>query len=109
MIKRTPVMNEQERKSLHHALRRDVKQCSAGEAGELGCTPEEDAELLADGWQQRFVADERMGRDAVETYGTLGYEVRLVPLNTAHLGEQCGGCEMVLKKYSVVYTRRRIG
>lgn len=66
-----------------------------------------DPELTAKGWEQRFIADPRMARDAVDTYGDLGYEVKLVPLKLDTLKDECSGCKAILKQFSTVYTRRR--
>ncbi len=38
-----------------------------------------EADLLAQGWQRCFVADEPRLSEAVATYRDLGYEVKLLP------------------------------
>ncbi len=66
-----------------------------------------DPRLVAEGWERRFIADDRMARDAVETYGQLGYEVRLEPFDLGALGEECAGCRDLLKRFKMVYVRKQ--
>lgn len=75
--------------------------------GALGCILPPDAKLLAAGWERRFIADPRMTRDAVDTYSDLGYEVKLQPLNTDRVLDQCSGCKAMLESFNEVYTRKR--
>ncbi len=71
-----------------------------------GCT-QSDESLVAEGWERRYLADPRMAREAEENYSILGYEVKLQPLETAGIPEQCEGCSAVLQKFVVVYTKKR--
>jgi hypothetical protein len=73
----------------------------------LGCTLPPDAKMTAEGWERRFIADARMARDAVDTYTQLGYEVRLEPIDTDGLKDECSGCKALFKQFSAVYTRKR--
>jgi hypothetical protein len=71
-----------------------------------GCSAPPNPKLIAEGWERRFVADARMAREAKDTYAQLGYEVKLESLVTSYLKEECTGCHILLKDFSVVYTRR---
>jgi len=72
----------------------------------LGCTLPPDPELMAQGWQRRFIADPRMARDAVDNYHELGYEVKLEPVSLEHLKDECSACRTILERFQTVYTRR---
>ena len=82
--------------------------CSNGDAQLSACAIPADAALVADGWVRRFIADLRMARDAQNTYQELGYEVRLEPMNAAHLKEECNGCRVLFKQFCAVYTRKKL-
>lgn len=73
----------------------------------LGCTLPADPQLLADGWQRRFIADARMAREAEDSYTELGYEVRLEPISLDGLKDECSGCKAVLERFNAVYTRKK--
>ncbi|MFQ5706609.1 MAG: hypothetical protein ACE5HO_04120 [bacterium] len=81
--------------------------CSNRSTNILGCTIPADPELLAAGWERRFIADARMARDAIDTYGDLGYEVRLEPIDPEGLRDECSGCKVLFKHFSAVYTRKK--
>ena len=53
-----------------------------------------------------FVADQRMAKDAFESYTQLGYEVQLEPLGESALQDECSECHLILRQFSVVYTRK---
>jgi len=75
-------------------------------AGSSGCPIPEDPKLIADGWVSRFFGDARMARDSAETYEMMKHEVRLEPIDTSNLKENCEGCEPAFKNFFVVYTRK---
>lgn len=66
----------------------------------------EDKTLLKDGWERRFIADERMARESEAMYLDLGYEVKRVPFDSSSMPDNCNGCEIVVKKFYVLYTRK---
>lgn len=72
----------------------------------MGCVTPPDPDLLARGWERRFIADARMAREAEESYRALGFEVRLEPLRTDDMNDACRGCEALLQQFKVVYTRK---
>jgi len=66
-------------------------------------TPEQ---LLAQGWQRGFVADEPRLGEAVETYIELGFEVVLLPYTGE--GPECSEClAREPDRCKVIYIRRR--
>ncbi len=81
--------------------------CNNRHETSIGCTLPPDAKLTADGWEHRFIADERMARDAIDTYTALGYEVRLEPVNTTSLREECSGCKSLFAQFTAIYTRKK--
>lgn len=66
----------------------------------------EDEILLKEGWERKFIADERMARESEAMYLELGYEVKRVPFDTSIMPDNCQGCEIVVKKFCVLYTRK---
>ncbi len=73
--------------------------------GDLQVRP--DPELLAEGWEYRFVADAQRAAEAVQLYAELGYEVRVVSAQPADWNEECEGCQLVaLLDFQTIYTRK---
>jgi hypothetical protein len=75
-------------------------------AGETDAT---EAELLAAGWERRFVAEEPRLSESAGLYRSLGFEVALRPLGEADLtAEDCTECfKADPARFRVIYTRRR--
>jgi hypothetical protein len=56
------------------------------------------------GWQRRFIADEPRLTEAVEMYNSLGFEVRLEPIEIDT--DDCTECMRAnQEKYKVIYTK----
>jgi hypothetical protein len=69
---------------------------------------EADPELLAAGWERRFVADRQRASEAMELYEQLGYEVCTRALGPHELGDECEDCKLVaLLQFQTIYTRKR--
>ncbi len=83
-----------------------LKSCHNENGNYLGCTIPPDPQLIADGWERRFIADARMARDASDSYRELGYEVRLEPVDAEGLKDECAGCKALFAKFHAVYTRK---
>jgi hypothetical protein len=74
-------------------------------------------ELVAEGWERRFVATEPRLRESVELYQEIGFDVLLEPLPTEDEAKGAGceesGCtacfEVYRERYKVIYTRAREG
>jgi hypothetical protein len=68
---------------------------------------EGDPELLADGWERRFMADAERAREAVELYEELGYEVRSEAVRAEDVADDCEDCQLLmLLKFQTIYTRK---
>jgi hypothetical protein len=64
-----------------------------------------DTELLRDGWEACFVADEPRLSEAVETYREIGFDVRLQPVRLD--GEACTDCMRCEPgRFQMIYVRR---
>lgn len=84
---------------------------------QAGCPPKNgadgfeiasDADLIARGWQRRFLADPVRAREATELYASLGYEVKAHKLTPAEFGPLCGQCPALsCLSYVMIYTRRK--
>ena len=67
-----------------------------------------DSELVAQGWERRFITDSLRSREMVELYTELGYEVHLEPLDQQEFSEECEDCALVaLLKFATLYTRKK--
>jgi hypothetical protein len=77
-------------------------------SGISGCTCKDEAQLTADGWERRYVADQRAAVEAETNYRQLGFEVKLVPLDPESLRDECSDCKAVIGDYRIVFTRRRV-
>lgn len=68
---------------------------------------EPDPELVAQGWERRFMADARRAKEAVELYKEMGYEVHTQPVQPVELADDCDGCRLVVAfQFQTIYTRR---
>lgn len=77
-------------------------------AGEVfGCDLPPDRSLADEGWEWRCNADARRTREMVDTYGELGFEVRLEPVDTDSLCAACDGCKDGFSAANAVYTRKK--
>jgi hypothetical protein len=66
-----------------------------------------DPELVADGWERRFMADPPRAEEARIIYTELGYEVRAEAIKPSELSVLCGDCRLATcKAYVTLYTRR---
>jgi hypothetical protein len=65
-----------------------------------------EAELLADGWQRCFIADEPRLSDAIETYEEMGMEVALLPVDFDD--RECSECmKSDPNRYRLIFSRPR--
>jgi hypothetical protein len=68
----------------------------------------DDAELVAAGWERRFLADPDRAREATELYTSLGYEVLAHELTPDEFGPMCAQCPAsACLSYVMIYTRPR--
>jgi len=66
-----------------------------------------DPQLVAEGWERRFMADSRRLTEYVELYESMGFETRAEPVRADEIGPECGDCSLVLcRLFITIYTRR---
>ncbi len=64
-------------------------------------------QLEAEGWEERFIAEEPRLSEAVELYESMGYEVYLLPLDEA-TAQECKVCfEGYQSRYKIIYTKKK--
>jgi hypothetical protein len=69
---------------------------------------EPDPELVAQGWERRFTADPQRAQEAMELYAQLGYDVRVEPVRSVELADNCEGCYSTVALGSkTIYTRKK--
>lgn len=100
------VQNEMNEKKPNRPSAGSGENCGNQNGTLLGCTIPADARLINQGWERRFIADNRMARDAVDSYRELGYEVRLEPVDAEQLKDECSGCKALFSRFKAVYTRK---
>jgi hypothetical protein len=65
-------------------------------------------QLLNEGWTRRFIYDEPRLTEAKEMYESMGFEVRLEPVVTDELEDNCDTCiKSYPERYKILYTRPR--
>ncbi len=64
-------------------------------------------ELVAQGWERRFMAGAGRAKEATELYAAMGYEVHLEPILASDLSEECQGCTLATNFFVTLYTRKR--
>jgi hypothetical protein len=65
-------------------------------------------ELVAQGWERRFMADPDRAEETTRLYEELGFEVRKEPVKTSELSDICSDCGLVAcKTYVTIYTRKQ--
>jgi hypothetical protein len=75
----------------------------------IGPRSDGDPARIAEGWERRFMAEERRAQEMADLYARLGYEVCVDPLGPGDLAEECEDCALVeLLQFRVVYTRRPV-
>lgn len=66
-----------------------------------------DPALVAEGWERRFLGDAARVQEAADLYRELGFEVKVVPLDTEELAAECQDCYLAgLANFQTVYVRR---
>jgi hypothetical protein len=67
----------------------------------------DNADLIAEGWKRRHLAEHMRAIEAKETYEAAGFEVHLQKLAPSEAGDACRDCVMSLcASYLVIYTRK---
>jgi hypothetical protein len=65
-----------------------------------------DPRRVAAGWTRRFVTDAGRAEESMALYRALGYEVAADPLRPEGMPEDCEMCEVALRSFRTIYTRR---
>ncbi len=66
------------------------------------------SELIAEGWERRFMADPIQVKEASRLYNELGFEVSTEIIQVSELSELCGSCRLATcRAYVTLYTRKR--
>ena len=81
----------------------------AGEARRLLAESElkPDPKLVAEGWERRFIADQKRAEETMELYRKLGFEVCAKPVEADQIGPDCDDCQLVmLLNFTTIYTRQ---
>ena len=69
-----------------------------------------DPDLVAAGWERRFVTGGPRAAEVADLYRELGYEVRLEPVRQAEVPGGCTECQIALLfQFKTIYTRRPPG
>jgi len=91
----------------------DDESCNPPEVGrvEISVLPNlvfaPNPELVAQGWERRFMADPKQAEEAERLYRELGFEVRAENIQPSELSELCGSCGLATcRAYVTVYTRK---
>lgn len=77
----------------------------------MTCSTASEAQLLAQGWRRRFMANQPRLGEAVAMYRRLGLEVRLEPVDPAACQPE-SGCASCLRRpevaaqFKVIFTRK---
>lgn len=66
-----------------------------------------DPDLIAAGWEWRFIADSHRTAEACELYEQIGFEVRTEPLPGTDDAGECEPCQDTVRHFHAIYTRRR--
>jgi hypothetical protein len=67
-------------------------------------------QLVAQGWERRFMADGTRLTEYLELYSSLGFEVRTEAVQPEEIGPECDDCRlMICRQFVTLYTRRRSG
>lgn len=66
-----------------------------------------DPDLVAAGWELRFIADSHRMPEALDLYKQIGFEVRAEPLPGTDDPDECSSCQDAVRQFHAIYTRRR--
>ena len=67
-----------------------------------------DPNLIAQGWERRFMSDSDRIREATDLYTELGFEVRTESILPVELNAICGDCRLATcRSYMTLYIRKR--
>ena len=68
-----------------------------------------DPQLVAEGWERRFMTNVGRLNEYVELYTSLGFEIRAEPVRSDEVDPECNDCRLILYQPIVtLYTRKRL-
>ncbi|HLF91801.1 MAG TPA: hypothetical protein VI451_22875 [Anaerolineales bacterium] len=62
-------------------------------------------ELVAEGWERRFMAGPARVKEVIQLYKEMGFEIHLEPVVPADLSNDCQGCTLATNFFVTIYTR----
>jgi len=65
-----------------------------------------DPELVALGWERRFMAGPSRAKEAISLYKEMGLEVHVEPVKPTDLSDDCKDCRLATNFFVTIYTRR---
>lgn len=66
-----------------------------------------DPQLVAEGWDRRFMADLKRLTEYTELYASMGYEVRAEKVKPEEISDQCADCALLIcRQFLTLYTRK---
>lgn len=66
-----------------------------------------DPQLVAEGWDRRFMADSKRLTEYTELYASMGYEVRAEKVKPEEISDQCADCALLIcRQFLTLYTRK---
>lgn len=69
---------------------------------------EPNPELVAQGWERRFMADRVRAKESIELYESMGYEVLAEPVLPEELRDECSDCKVVVYfSFVNIYIRKK--
>lgn len=67
-----------------------------------------DPELIAQGWERRFVADGSRVKEMSDLYKEMGLEVRMEPVKKDQMAVKCEDCHIhMMLNFKTIYTRKK--
>jgi hypothetical protein len=108
LVKRTPGRRREGRNVKGKLIQIESRLESSADRALSPAQLQADPELVAQGWERRFTADEPRAKEAIELYEKLGYEVRAEPVRPEEFDDDCGDCRTVVAfHFLAIYTRRK--
>jgi hypothetical protein len=67
-----------------------------------------DSQLVAEGWERRFMTDSERAKESTDLYTALGFDVRAEPVIPTELGAECTDCRLIVcRSFITIYTRSK--
>jgi hypothetical protein len=63
-------------------------------------------ELVAQGWERRFMAGPARVKEVMQLYQEMGYEIHLEPVIPTDLSNDCQGCTLATNFFVTIYIHK---